>query len=68
MKQVSIILALFMMLSGSTCFARISTAQCFLGDLTVGTSIAEAQRIYGKPVRTTGNGSIRKYIYGDGSF
>ena len=56
------------MLSAINCSAQIQPAQCFLGNLTVGTPINEALRIYGNPVRKEVIGSIQKYIYGNGSF
>ena len=56
------------MLSPINCSAQIQPAQCFLGNLTVGTPINAALRIYGNPVRKEVIGSMQKYIYGDGSF
>lgn len=56
------------MFSAVNCSARIPPAQCFLGNLTTGTPLNEALRIYGNPVRKEVIGSIQKYIYGNGSF
>ena len=56
------------MFSAVNCSARISPSQFFLGNLTIGTPLNEALKIYGNPVRKEVIGSIQKYIYGNGSF